>query len=103
MLKLLLAFSLFAAALTPATHDLVVYDTTTGKVVMVVILDYEEQIADPAYNQPGTAQIITDKSVYVSGGLQAMLALAPQKVKDANPPPPPPRAYVPDNLDMPPQ
>lgn len=41
----------------PHTQDLVVADSKTGNVVMVVIPDCDSQLRDPAWNVPGTIQV----------------------------------------------
>ena len=59
------------------TQDAVVYDPATGLVIMAVIPDDDSQLAQAAFNPPGTQQALVPH-VAGSDPIAAAIALYPQ-------------------------
>lgn len=41
-----------------------VYDTATKNLIMLVVPDNDAQLSDPAFNPPGSGQVIIPKSIF---------------------------------------
>lgn len=67
----------------PAKNAAIIVDTATGQELMAVVADYDDQLKDPSYNQPGTMQILVPMEQFNAATADDLAASIAKGLADA--------------------